>query len=96
MKAQNIRITFSTEAESYSNDPGALRMRIWALKSDIFRAFRGKRLATLLDLDTKPDRVDLVVPSAGKLRKVLKQLRICLAENNFESADVMVTESQDK
>jgi hypothetical protein len=96
MKTHNIRVTFDAEAEHYTDGPGDLNLRVWALKSDLFRAFRGKRIATLLDLDTNPDRVDLVVPSAGKVRRVLKQLNLCLAQNNFESADITVSEAHEE
>lgn len=93
MKTQNIRITFAAEAKLYTDGPNNLIHRIRNLGEDIYRAIRGKRIATLLNADTATDSLDLIVPSAGKVRRVRKLIDECLVQNNFQNARVEVTEA---
>ena len=94
MKPHQIKVTFEAYAADYPNDPTGLLHRIRNLGEDIWREIRGKRIAKILNMDSATDSLDLTVPSAGKLRRVVKLIEASLAEHNFEAAKIHVTESQ--
>lgn len=95
MTPQHIKITFAADAELYIDDPVALIHRIRNLGEDIYRAIRGKRIATLHNMDSATDDLVLTVPSAGKLSRVLRLIDDCLIENNFQNAQVDVSHAVD-
>jgi len=95
MTPQKIRITFEEYASASAGHPTELLHRIRNLGEDIWRAIRGQRIATLENMDTAVDSLDLVVPSAGKVRRVVKIIEGCLAEHNFEAAQVEISVAPD-